>query len=142
VAIEWFAPGHAPADTCRWHDAQGGVRLPVEYAEWAERAELPQAERPSAAGAAQVAPVAAGAAHEFRIVSPSQGDVYRMPPGIEPRYATVALRVAGGPADAAVRWLVDGSAYHESRWPLQPGSHRFRAVSSAGDSAEVSVRVE
>jgi hypothetical protein len=78
---------------------------------------------------------------KFRIVSPSEGDVYRMPPGVESRYATVALRAAGGPGET-VRWTVDGSPYREIRWPLQPGRHRFRAVSSAGDSAEVTVSVE
>jgi membrane carboxypeptidase/penicillin-binding protein PbpC len=85
---------------------------------------------------------AAPSVEEFRIVSPNEGDVYRMPPGVDARYATVALRAAGGPSNAAVRWVVDGSPFGESRWPLQPGRHRFRAVSSAGDSAEVTVSVE
>ena len=35
TAIEWVTPGHAPGDTCTWHDGAGGVRLPAEYAEWA-----------------------------------------------------------------------------------------------------------
>jgi hypothetical protein len=68
--------------------------------------------------------------------------VYRLPPGVDVRYATVALGAAGGSANAAVHWVVDGSPYHESRWQLQPGRHRLRAVSSAGDSAEVTVSVE
>ena len=55
---------------------------------------------------------------------------------------TVALRAAGGPAGAPVRWTVDGSPHGGSRWALQPGRHRFRAVSAAGDSAEVTVNVE
>jgi penicillin-binding protein 1C len=140
AATEWFAPGQTPTDTCRWHDAGGGVRLPVEYAEWVERAEMPQA--PPAVAVQRVRAPAAGSIEEFRIVSPNEGDVYRMPPGVDARYATVALRAAGGPANAQVHWLVDGSPYRESRWPLQPGRHRFRAVSSAGDSVEVTVSVE
>ena len=75
-------------------------------------------------------------------MSPNEGDVYRLPPGVEARYATVALRAAGGPAGALVRWTVDGSPHGGSRWALQPGRHRFRAVSAAGDSAEVTVSVE
>ena len=57
------------------------------------------------------------------------------------RWILFALVAAAG-ANAAVRWMVEGSPYREGRWPLQPGRHRFRAVSSAGDSAEVTVRVE
>jgi penicillin-binding protein 1C len=136
TASEWFAPGHAPTDTCRWHDSEGGVRLPVEYAEWMERAEPPEAPPPISN------PSPATSLEEFRVVSPNEGDVYRMPPGVEARYATVALRAAGGPGGALVRWTVDGSPFRESRWPLQPGRHRFQAVSSAGDSAEVTVSVE
>jgi hypothetical protein len=65
-----------------------------------------------------------------------------MPPGVDARYVTIALRAAGGTTDAEVRWTVDGSPYRRTRWALQPGRHRFRAVSSAGDSAEVTVSVE
>ena len=78
---------------------------------------------------------------EFRIVSPREGDVYRLSPGVEPRYATVALRAAGG-RGGAVRWIVDGVPHGAGRWSLQSGAHRFRAVSAAGDVDEVSVRVE
>jgi penicillin-binding protein 1C len=133
TATEWFTPGHAPTDTCRWHDADGTVRLPVEYAEWSERAGMPPA--PPATSVAR-------SVEEFRILSPSEGDMYRLPPGVDARYATVALRAAGGSEDASVRWTVDGAPYRESRWALVPGHHRFRAVSSAGDSAEVTVSVE
>ena len=65
-----------------------------------------------------------------------------LPPGVQARYATIALRAAGGSAGASVRWTVDGASYRGSRWALQPGRHRFRAVSAAGDSAEVTVSVE
>ena len=135
VAPEWFGPGKAPTDTCTWHRAEGGVELPVEYAEWAEQSEVPPL--PRAAGAS--APVRASAAG-FQIVSPREGDVYRLSPGVESRYATVALRAAGAGAD--VRWMVDGVPHQSGRWSLQPGRHRFRAISATGDSAEVTVRVE
>ncbi|MGH7580322.1 MAG: hypothetical protein ACREM9_09140, partial [Gemmatimonadales bacterium] len=63
-------------------------------------------------------------------------------PGVESRYSTVALRAAGGRPGATVRWTVDGVPHSSSRWPLHAGRHRFRAISAAGDSAEVTVRVE
>jgi penicillin-binding protein 1C len=139
TATEWFTPGYAPIDTCSWHQADGGVRLPAEYAEWTERSELPAAAPP----AARLAATGAGpAVEEFRIVSPGEGDVYRLPPGVVSRYATVALRAAGSRAGAAVRWTIDGAPYRQARWALQKGRHRFRAVSAAGDTAEVAVTVE
>jgi hypothetical protein len=137
VAAEWFAPGHVPADTCDWHDGSGGVALPVEYAEWAEQSEVPRSPRP-----AQAAAPARGSDAGFHIVSPREGDVYRLSPGVEARYATVALRAAGGPGSTAARWTVDDVPYASGRWSLRPGRHRFRAVSASGDSAEVTVRVE
>ena len=137
TAIEWFAPGHAPGDTCTWHDGAGGVRLPAEYAEWAEGRE-----RPRAAPRFLTADPEPAADGLFHIVSPREGDVYRLSPGVEARYATVALRAAGGSRGAGVRWTVDGAPHREGRWTLRPGRHRFRAVSTAGDSAEVTVSVE
>jgi len=138
TATEWFAPGHAPTDTCRWHDAEGGVRLPAEYAEWMELSQVPGA----AASVTGTAAAGAGPVEEFRIVSPGEGDVYRLPPGVVSRYATVALRAAGSRAGAAVRWTVDGAPHRQGRWALQKGRHRFRAVSAEGDTAEVAVTVE
>ena len=80
--------------------------------------------------------------HGFRIVSPRDGDVYRLMPGVDVRYATVALRAAGGRGDGLTRWTVDDVAHGGTRWTLLPGRHRVRAVSASGDSAEVTVRVE
>jgi penicillin-binding protein 1C len=164
VATEWFAPGDVPADSCDWHDAEGGVSLPVEYAEWAERSEL----RRSQVGVSVGVNVILSGAKEpkpehgllrsaqddntdtapprpaagFHIVSPRDGDVYRLTPGVDARYATVALRAAGGRGDGGIRWAVDDVPHDGTRWTLEPGRHRVRAVSASGDSAEVTVRVE
>jgi penicillin-binding protein 1C len=135
VAPEWFAPGTVPTDTCTWHQGDGAVELPAEYAEWAEQSEVPRLPR----AASPSAPVRASDAG-FHIVSPREGDVYRLSPGVESRYATVALRAAG--SGAAVRWTVDGIPHAAGRWSLRPGRHRLGAVSASGDSAEVTVRVE
>ena len=137
VAPEWFAPGHGPTDTCDWHDGNGGVALPVEYSEWVERSDQPRSSRPARASAA-----ARRSETGFHIVSPREGDVYRLSPGVDARYATVALRAAGGRGSTAVRWTVDEAPHASGRWSLRPGSHRFRAISASGDSAEVTVRVE
>jgi len=125
-SVEWFAPGTEPADTCDWH-GPSGVQLPVEFTEWAQQT-TPR-------------PAAAAPSRGLRILSPLDGDVYRIPAGVEPRYATVALR-AGGGAGGQIRWFVDGRPHRSVRWALVPGPHRIVARDGAGTSAEVRVNVE
>jgi len=86
-------------------------------------------------------PTEARSAAGFRIVSPLQGDRYQVPPGVEARYATIALRAAGAPGDAPVRWWVDGAPTRSARWQLRPGRHSIRAVAASGRVAEVAVEV-
>ncbi|HET8835519.1 MAG TPA: penicillin-binding protein 1C [Gemmatimonadales bacterium] len=141
-AVEWFAPGSEPTRSCDWHQ-EGGVVLPAAYAEWAQ--EQTQEQTGEAEGAV---PRPASPAPEpdlgdrFRILSPLAGDVYRVPAGVEARYATVALRATGGATGRGLRWYVDGRPHPAARWALAPGRHRIGAVDAAGDSAEVSVTVE
>jgi hypothetical protein len=114
------------------------VVLPPEYAEWSELGDP----SPSTMVARTVSsPGVAGTGKEgegFRIVSPLDGDLYRVPPGADPRYSSVALRAIGG----GVRWFVDGRPHAPGRWVLRAGTHRFRAVSAQGQTAEATIRVE
>ncbi len=118
---EWFVPGTEPTETCDWH-RNGEIVLPTEYAEWA------------AQNGMTVPSVAAG----FRIVAPLEGDVYRMLPEVDPRYATIALRAQGS---AATKWLVNGRAVSGERWVPVPGRHEIQAVSMEGDTAAVTIEV-
>jgi membrane carboxypeptidase/penicillin-binding protein PbpC len=77
----------------------------------------------------------------FRITSPQSGDRYRIPPGVEARYATLGLRAAGG-RGGAVHWQVDGHPVSGARWPLHAGSHSIRAATDRGEGAEVRIEVE
>jgi len=150
-AVEWFAPGTEPGHTCDWHRGTETV-LPPEYAEWAAQrvAALGEAAATSAASslATQPSPDAsspgaierAAADDRFRILSPRDGDRYEIPPGVEPRYATVALRAAGAPP-AVVRWYVDDQPVAGERWALVSGAHVIRAVTPRGDTAAVRVEV-
>jgi len=113
--VEWFAPSTEPNRDCDWHRG-GSVVLPAEYAEW----------RASAA---------------FRITSPQDGDRYGVPVGVDGRYATLALRAAGGASDLGVRWFVDGRETRESRWQLTPGTHIIRAETPRGERDEVRIEV-
>lgn len=129
---EWFIPGTEPRRPCDWH-RDGRIALPAEYAEWA-------------AGAQSASPVTAAVAStepdRFRIVSPLDGDRYTIPVGGDPRYATIALRAAGGESDdSGVHWLVDGRAWHEARWRLVPGRHTMRAIDARGNSDVVTIDV-
>ncbi|HEY9445326.1 MAG TPA: penicillin-binding protein 1C [Gemmatimonadales bacterium] len=129
---EWFIPGTEPARRCDWH-VSGGVALPAEYAEWAGEVE-PALPAPAPATATR-------SEDRFQIVSPLDGDRYRIPPGSDPRYATIALRAAG-PGTPAARWYVDGARYAGTRWTLVPGTHRIRALGAGGQHAEISITVE
>ena len=131
---EWFMSGTEPAAQCDWH-MNGGVALPAEYAEWADEVEpaLPAPAPPSA--------TVTRSADRFQIVSPLDGDRYRIPPDSDPRYATIALRAAG-PGTPAARWYVDGARYAGTRWTLVPGTHHIRALGAGGQQAEISITVE
>ncbi|HSE66908.1 MAG TPA: hypothetical protein VLB12_07975, partial [Gemmatimonadales bacterium] len=68
------------------------------------------------------------------------GDRYRLPPGVESRYATIALKATGVPLHARVTWFVDGKRATKERWELVSGRHRFRAEAGhASDEVEVIV---
>jgi len=131
---EWFLPGTAPSQACDWHKG-GTVVWPAEYVEWAEQNGRIEA-APTEAAATKAA---AGA--QFEIVSPRDGDTYEIPPGMDPRYATIALRVAATPEDGAVRWFVDGRQIHNSRYVLVPGTHVIRAVAASGAADETRIDV-
>jgi hypothetical protein len=79
--------------------------------------------------------------HRFRISSPLDGDRYEVPPGVDARYATIALR-ADGADPRAVRWFVDGQPTSARRLPLVAGTHVIRASASATTSDEVRVTIE
>jgi penicillin-binding protein 1C len=133
---EYFKPGTAPADSCDWH-RDGEVRLPGQYGEWAAGNSSAFRVPSSALATGQVRPGGANPergtrnSERFQITSPESGDVYRIPPGVESRYATVALRVAGIPAGRRVRWTIDGHPAPGERWQLAPGRHRVRAEAGA-----------
>lgn len=133
---EWFAPGTEPSASCDWH-RDGRVVLPREYAEWVEQRAReegrstvvqlaggvgePESREASAQGAG------AAAVPRFRITSPMDGDRYQLPPGVEARYATVALRAGGARDSVAIRWYVDGRAWPGGRLQLAPGTHIITA---------------
>jgi penicillin-binding protein 1C len=156
---EWFVPGSEPTRADDWV-RQSRVHLPAEYAEWMSLAgsgyeladegvyaELAEEDRRRAEGDPGAAEDdmegtrrAGDVPRGFRVVSPADGDVLRVPPGVPARYATVALRAVG--EEGPVRWFVDGAPFTGARWPLVPGVHVIRAVGASGTASEVRIRVE
>ncbi len=143
-ADEYFIPGTAPHAVCDWH-VGGVVHLPQDYAEWAA---TDQATAPAHSGQVTIAMRAVPPAGQGRgessahltITSPENGDHYRVPPGVEARYATIALRAAGVPSGQPLRWFVDGRPVAGPRWAILPGRHRVRAqAGSLSDEVEVEV---
>jgi penicillin-binding protein 1C len=141
---EWFVPGTAPTERDTW--VRGGrVMLPAQYAAWTTQAgaRFESSAEDELVAMDEIAvplredePTPRG----FRIVSPADGDVYRMPPGVPNDYATLALRAAG--ERGVVRWFINGAPFAESRWRLRSGAHTIRAVAANGAVSEVRIRVE
>ncbi|PYO36690.1 MAG: hypothetical protein DMD74_03450, partial [Gemmatimonadetes bacterium] len=133
---EWFLPGTEPTRVCDWHQ---GARIawPVEYREWASQ--NPGAQIASGSTDPGAMPRGSQALAPFRILSPQNGDRYALPIGVDPRYATLSLRAAGG--SGAVRWFVDGRPVAGERWPLAPGRHAIRAETVRGERDEVRIDV-
>lgn len=135
--VEWFLPGTEPTRSDDWQRG-GRTVLPPEYAEWAA-ASGSDSELLLAPEATTAEPGRA-AEPTYRIASPRDGDIYELPVGVAPRYATIPL-AAAGPAGEPVRWFVDGHPHAGSRWVPVAGEHWIRAVWPSGDSDSVRVVV-
>jgi len=141
---EWFVRGTEPARDDDW-ERDGRIQLPAEFAEWATSARSPAIVGPARV---EMSSRVAGSrdAHvdsiqSFHIVSPTDGDRYSVPPGVEAKYATIQLRAAGPGADR-VQWIVDGKTYSGARWSLSPGAHVISAKPANGTAASVRVTVD
>jgi penicillin-binding protein 1C len=128
LTTEWFLPGTSPTQTCDWHDAHGGLSLPAEYADWAGSTHLAAVSGARSAARPGTPAPGDGGSSRFHITSPSSGDVFRFVPGVEPRYATIGLRVAGAPRAARITWTVDGHRLTATRLHLVPGRHTVGAT--------------
>ena len=135
---EWVFPDQPAPAPCDWH-RDDGLHLPLEYAEWSaqvrtdEHVGVDVGVTPEVAGAE----VAVERSRPFRIVSPLEGDRLSVPPGVDPRYASVSLQ-----GTTKATWSVDGKRVRGERWVLVPGRHLIAASTSAGERDSVRVTVE
>jgi penicillin-binding protein 1C len=130
--VDWFAPGTAPAHQCSWHRG-GGIALPALYHEWAEQSaprEMMMA----------VDADSSGTDAPFHITSPAEGDRLSVPPGVDRRYATIALRTSGGRLEP-VAWTINGRPIRGGRWTLEPGRFMLKATTRGGQMDSVRIEV-
>jgi hypothetical protein len=64
-----------------------------------------------------------------------------VPPGTDPRYATIALRAAGAAPGETVRWRVDGRPVPGGRWTLVPGRHVVTAETRSRSPVSATIEV-
>jgi penicillin-binding protein 1C len=161
AAVEYFAPGAEPRESCAVHrrvlvDSSTGdeataatpesrralrvvTSLGPEYAAFslARGYGIPGSD-PSGLIAASVS-----------LTSPVDGSRIVVDPEIPPRFQTLALRASVSPAVPEIVWFVDGREFarvsfpYEARWPISPGEHSIRAAFPRAfvESRTVSVRV-
>ena len=147
---EWFVPGSEPRVADNWMRA-GRVTLPSEYAEWAGEGERGFMGSLAAADSSESVPLAgegrAATASDDdasdsrpRLISPLDGDTYRIPPGVPASFSSIPLRVAG--MSGAVRWYVNGARHEGARWTLARGTHVVRVEAAGGPAIEARIVVE
>jgi hypothetical protein len=83
----------------------------------------------------------AARAIDYRIVSPRDGDIYELPPGVPAGYATIPLIAPAGPDGRPPRWFIAGRASNGGRWAPVPGSHVIRAEWGPDRSDSVTIVV-
>ena len=156
---EWFLPGTAPRVRDDW-EVDGELALPAEYGDWVASVEgaggmvfgvqalgrqgaadgmadgEPAGGAPPSEGRLAAVLSAQGVEPEYRILSPGDGDGYRIPVGVEAAYATVPLLAT---AADGLRWFVDGQPLAAPRWEVQSGRHVILARWPSGHADSVTV---
>lgn len=151
VSLEWFRPGTEPVEYCRAHyleaiDARNGlaatattpkdsieIRRTVNpgprYAVWSNSLELP-----SRAEVQNASWRPSDRESQISLVQPVDGLHIQQDPETPAGLATLALEATVDPAVKQVLWYVDGAPFqiveypYSTRWPLQKGTHTFRAA--------------
>jgi penicillin-binding protein 1C len=123
--IEYFRRGTEPTQECTWH-AANGIVMPQEFRQWSE-ANLPGAN------------VTITNTGRFRIISPRQGDVYRLDPDVQ--LQSQQIRFETTQTSETVEWYVNGEFFAEGNrlyWQLRTGE--FTIEARAGEEKS-SVRI-
>ena len=121
--------------------------LPPEYQQWARSLHLEVA--PGAESRLCPSGESPEGGPRVSIVTPRARLRLLRDPETPAALSTLRLAARVEPAEEEIVWLVDGAPLarvafpHEARWPIQSGTHVFRAVGArGGTSAPVTVVVE
>jgi penicillin-binding protein 1C len=148
---EWLPPGFSPLP-CSWHHASEDGLLtswPDEYRTWAAgRGLLERDDVVAVATRTSVRPVAGNgpaATRRFEITMPPDGATYLIDPTLRKEFQTIPLRAVGD--NGSLEWTVDGrrlgrGSSQTISWPLERGTHLFRARDVRGRVAESAILVK
>jgi penicillin-binding protein 1C len=112
---EYFIYGTEPMEFCTWHQ-HGKIIIPEIYEDWA-RKNLPEYL------------VEVSYTTDLKIISPSQGDIYRIDQNIAIENQAIEFSALAKSDD--VIWYVDGKQYGKGKkvlWNLRTGEHMIKAV--------------
>ncbi len=141
---EWFIGGTAPVERCDVHQRyrfQGEAGrmvdrvfevLPAEFSEWASQQQM---EKPPSASVRvnKKENKTADRVERLTILSPNDGDLFKLDPTLRREYQTVKIVAAVPERAASVKVLVDGEELLEYDrkgvwWHLKQGSHNLQLV--------------
>lgn len=133
AVTEMFIRGTEPQQTCDWHQ-NGSVHFPSIYQEWARQHYF----KTSGNNAPTLTQPQGDLEH--LILSPHQGDTFRIDPSVDRSHQAIELRSA---LDGGV-WRINGKEKGRGRsliWEIEPGHQVIRYELPNGRSEAVSVFV-
>ncbi|HVG70950.1 MAG TPA: penicillin-binding protein 1C [Vicinamibacterales bacterium] len=149
---EWLPPGFSPLP-CSWHHASEDGLLtmwPDEYRTWAAGRGLLEPDHGTAAAAdssprAARRDAAAASMRALEVVSPPDGATYLIDPTLRSEFQALPLRARG--TTGQLEWTINGRRLRQApgqsvSWPLERGTHVFRARDARGRVAEASILVK
>ena len=158
---ELFELDKTPEDTCTWHrrvHAQTGpsggraeradvyLDLPTLYDSWMKEngLNIMRTVEQSRTVATTQNDDAAG---RFRILSPKDGDIFKIDSILRPDFQRIQLKAEVPESIQKVRWYIDGELLgsygfpHSMSWKLHEGKHRIMAIGDGGVSDTVKILV-
>src|SRR5688572_14619148 len=149
---EWLPPGFSPLP-CSWHHASEDGLLtmwPDEYRTWAAGRGLLEPDHGTSAAAdssprAARRDAAAASMRALEVVSPPDGATYLIDPTLRSEFQALPLRARG--TTGQLEWTINGRRLRQApgqsvSWPLERGTHVFRARDARGRVAEASILVK
>lgn len=141
LTLEWYIKGRVPVERCDVHqkfaftDAAGVKRtkvfevFPAEYHSWMVAQGIP--EPPAGAGRVSERSASPGDRDRFSLLSPQNGQIYKIDPILRPEYQTIRVLAHIPPNVSNVTLRVNGEepipySSEKTWWKLKKGVHRLQ----------------